>query len=80
VIDVGRDFRCPSESPGVPCSLLESPPVRENEEHYEAREGSLRRVVPTAAEAYLASGRTNVLNARSKDGLGTPLTIDWPAA
>ena len=31
--------------------------VREYEERYEAREGSLRKVVPTAVEAYLACGR-----------------------
>ncbi len=31
--------------------------VREYEERYEAREGSLRKIVPTAVEAYLAYGR-----------------------
>jgi len=31
--------------------------VREYEERYEPREGSLRKVVPTAVEAYLACGR-----------------------
>ena len=31
--------------------------VREYEERYEAREGSLRKVVSTAVEAYLACGR-----------------------
>jgi len=31
--------------------------VREYEERYEAREGSLRRVVPTTVEAYLACSR-----------------------
>ena len=31
--------------------------VREYEDRYEAREGSLRKVVPTAVEAYLACGR-----------------------
>jgi hypothetical protein len=31
--------------------------VREYEDRYEAREGSLRKVVPTTVEAYLACGR-----------------------
>lgn len=31
--------------------------VREYEERFEAREGSLRKIVPTAVEAYLVCGR-----------------------